>query len=527
MENNELNNDLENNQDSIEKQNNVELLESTDNDFKDKKKSKAKIIIIVLVVILILGVGGYFGYKYYESMRLNNNSNSNNNETKEIDADTKKKILNIIGLTENGISERDSFNPYSLQLFLASLSDNKELILDNISNESKKRLVYLYAVENKLLKTINGSEYEYCYAGSDECQAITSEDYAAITKKYGITTLGNELYSREEQYKNYYLYKDGGTVAPPGTIKDSYEIVKDNNDIIVKYNYSFKLDGEPDKYYGDTEIKAIYTFKQDNNEYYLYKINSDMKIYVNDQSNQNTDVSNNQTNEALNINSSLVQDLYNKVKDFYRLGNTFKDYTADDRENNRNFVLKVEDIPYDTKFDMVYNNIIKNKGESFKCNDYINEIFESLKANPNEGIDIYCGPARYYYNENARKFEGEAVTEFYSEELIKQGMKSLFGKEYYDTKSVVDFDFVYIPSKKGYAFVINGTVGGYSYNKVDKLISAEKKDNNLILTEQTMHTEYMLDSTEVEREFNYIYTFKYNELDDAYYLSSIERKFIK
>ena len=249
----------------------------------ERKSNKVIIIVLVVVLLIALGVGGYFGYKYFTNKPDGNQNQANN--TNEIDADTKKKVLNIIGLTEDGISERERFNPYSLQLFLASLSDrlasssdNHDVIINDIDGDSTKRLIYLYALENKMIKSINGSKYDYCYEGSDECQAIITDDYEVIAKKYGITTPAYKLFSKTEQYGNYYLYKDGGTVAPPGTVKDSYEIEKDNNDIIVKYNYSFKLDGEPDKYYGDTEIKATYTFKQDNNEYYLYKVNATTKV---------------------------------------------------------------------------------------------------------------------------------------------------------------------------------------------------------------------------------------------------------
>ena len=122
----------------------IEIIDFNEDDKKKKKKSKKGLIIIIVIVLIIAAVGGYFGYNYFKS--LNNTKNANVEKKKQ--ADRTKDILNILGLTEDGLKEKNKFDPYSIQTILFSLNNDKEVMIDEANSNLKLALIYRYAISN-------------------------------------------------------------------------------------------------------------------------------------------------------------------------------------------------------------------------------------------------------------------------------------------------------------------------------------------------------------------------------------------
>ena len=271
---------------------------------------------------------------------------------------------------------------------------------------------------------------------------------------------------------------------------------------------------------------------------YKYFTNSDNSQQPNNNQQNTNNNNNNQTNNKLSdgpidINSSLVQDLYNKVSkyNYYSFKapggvNTNGGFNENDEKNK---ILNVDSISYDIKFDMTISGLANGSIGTLNCNDYLSEIEKAYIDNNYRFFGTSCGISSY--NENTKKYENKqdypATTNFYSEDEIKKEMYSIFGKDYYEQRSIASCHFVYIPSKKGYLNIVNGLYcGGYSNEHTDKLIGATKEGDSLFITEQIVFLRY-IDLKDVEEEYNFIYTFKYNNKDQGYYLTTVERKFIK
>lgn len=264
---------------------------------EDKKKT-SKIFVLVLTLIIIALVG-YIGYdKLYANKNVNtNNDNINtnsgnvNNEVensdvevkKELDEKTKKEILTLIGLTENGLErmkDEDIIadglpsgdyaycygNNLSSTFFGINAGTYK---IDQLDIDIKKNIVRYGAQTLGLMDkfVIPEGEDVTCTAGS-YCDAITEDNFNKVIKKYTISGNIKDYFDEYEWQKkdNYYLYMMSGYISIPCTISDSisYEVYDNKIEVI----YDIKQEEVEDSMGYKLNKKITYTFRATNDSSY-------------------------------------------------------------------------------------------------------------------------------------------------------------------------------------------------------------------------------------------------------------------
>ena len=251
---------------------------------KEKKGNK---IIIVLIMIICIGLGIGIGYLIFHNEDNEDNKGNehevqesviNNQEKnkKEIDSTTKKELLDILGLTETGLTKGNAFG---IQMLLLNFDVNKEIIINNLSQAKKLDIIATYS-NDELIKQISDDDTPLC---PDGCFGISEDNYNKIAKKYGITDNINSIFNSNLNYNNsdryYYLgkYKDlylfnnaSASLFDEAseTIKDNYKMEIKDDDIYVTYTLDYY-----ETYSENINKTATYTFKQNNdNSFYLYSV---------------------------------------------------------------------------------------------------------------------------------------------------------------------------------------------------------------------------------------------------------------
>ncbi len=114
-----------------------------------------------------------------------------------VSEDVLKEVKQIVGINKDG--EYDT----QLQYLLLNVNGgvNKQL-----TDVNQSLLVYYYAANHDMLKTIDASTYSLCAAGSGVCQAISTDDYAEIAKKFGISQAPTTVFDAAHIYEEQYLY---------------------------------------------------------------------------------------------------------------------------------------------------------------------------------------------------------------------------------------------------------------------------------------------------------------------------------
>ncbi len=277
-------------------------IEIQENNNSNNNKSKGLLVLVILLVIALLGTIGYILYDKGVFSNKNNNevkqeeSNNKNEEKKKISDSTKKELLNIIGLTEEGyprtteesFSNRDvvDMSGYDLAGVFVNLSGeviikNKDYfylqwLIKTYAHNNNMVIEYLITDEKELLKlnVVGGPSFR---------NGLSKENYKKIAKLYNLPENGDEIFKKTNEneigiYKDYYVLYPDSFIGEFYNIKDNLSYDSNENEIII--NYNVKLDEINDDYKDkkESELEHInksikYTFKQyDDGSYYLYSV---------------------------------------------------------------------------------------------------------------------------------------------------------------------------------------------------------------------------------------------------------------
>jgi len=241
---------------------------------------------------------------------------------------------------------------------------------------------------------------------------------------------------------------------------------------------------------------------------------------IGNQSNQE-ELSNNSDNkqENLDINSSLVKNLYMLVENDK---NCFSIAAA------KEFDIDASNIIYETKFMMAYSIMSDSDKSSLNCNDYSPITFFEKSELESEAV-VSCGDN--YYDKNTNKFvnydNNIAYTMMLPEKNISYRMNQIFGENTYIRKDFMNVGlgtiYKYVSDAKGYV-ELHLPMGGTCDAHTNNLISATKVNNKIILVDQKTFDTYNPALEKVS--YNYEYTFESNN-DNNYYLTHIKSTLVK
>ena len=222
-------------------------------------KKKNNVVLIILLILIILGLCGYIAYdKLFEKKDAVNNGEVNNNvnsniekkDTLVFDEATKKELLELMGLTENGLEryskedvqswgfdtnyEYADFAYYGIAANFIKLQQG-EYDPKDLDIELKKIIIWRSPLTKGKTVDIDSKENEYhpCYAGSGHCDGITIDTYKAVAKRYGFSD--NPLAVFDDEYDGYYLLNFGGSVINPYRIEDKLSYDVKNNEYYIVY----------------------------------------------------------------------------------------------------------------------------------------------------------------------------------------------------------------------------------------------------------------------------------------------------
>ncbi len=261
------------------------------------KKSKGNPLIVLLILIILVLVG----YIVYDKAILNskvdnntqsenknsntsNNDNSNNKvETKkELDSVTKKELLSLIGLTENGLNRMeksrviedgldsssewvDSTSAKNSVFWVFTNFENGTYTSNDLSEIAKKLLITKSVLsEGKLVEVSAGEDENHpCYAGAGFCYGVSDELYKNIATRYGFNKNPLSLFSGKYDNK-YYLIEFSPSVLNPYKIVDKLAFETESDK--VKVIYDVKLTPYSMSYEGNKETNQTITFIFDQNK---------------------------------------------------------------------------------------------------------------------------------------------------------------------------------------------------------------------------------------------------------------------
>ena len=260
-------------------------------ELKYNKKSNSKLLIIVMVLAIIFAGAGGFLLGQTFSTKDENKTEKTNKEEKTSDEHEKttdiekkdetepleeEKILTEEEIYPEGkayvIEKENSEVSKELQeqLIKIALIDDKIYVIptgniNSLKDEQKSEIIYHYALNNSLLTSVKGEEYEKCAAGSGECPAISEENYKKIKSLYNFGEFNDTLIF--DKYKDYNLYIYGGDIYEYNV---KHNITFDTkNGMVILDRQEFYKDGK----LINTTGNFAYVFKKnENNEYYLSHI---------------------------------------------------------------------------------------------------------------------------------------------------------------------------------------------------------------------------------------------------------------
>lgn len=240
-----------------------------------KVRGKALTIYIIIIVVIAsaisFGSGFILGKKMYEEKKKEPpkeiqdkpaeekpQNATNVNEKSEVTEELLDELKNI-GQLDNEDGKISKFTPL---LFY-------EGILNELSDDDKTRIIYAYALKNKMTISERKGENPDCNpgGGSGICICIKVEDFNAIAKKYGFLGFKPDA----DIINNKYYFGDGGEATPYEKTLHNVTYVINGEDIILTDNLTYKYYSNID-HADDTETRE-FTFKKGaDGSYYLYSV---------------------------------------------------------------------------------------------------------------------------------------------------------------------------------------------------------------------------------------------------------------
>jgi len=292
------NNDIEILDNNIDNNNSSES-----NNMNNKpKKSKKGLIVIILLLLIIAGLCTFIylkkdvlfnsGNNTTENNNVNNdNTSGNNNQTqtdnkpKELSKEDKKKILDIIGLTENGykrenIDEVKNPDPdfaatvRGIEYIDYSALDIAPYLIDldagnhTVNDLKQESFEFFLTIVSKNVDYINvfDDQNDPCYKEmAGVCKKISESQFEEIAKIYNINLSKSSVLKK---YNGYYVVPYIGTLANLLKISDNLVFSYDKDDVLVTYDIHLTNFPGVDPF--ELNKKIEYRFKTyDDGSYYL------------------------------------------------------------------------------------------------------------------------------------------------------------------------------------------------------------------------------------------------------------------
>ncbi len=229
------------------------------------EKEKVNYLAIILAFcVVIAGLGGFWIGTYFGEKDDSTETTKNNETDKEdilSEADT-TKLLKFIGINDKNEIDNNYYE---------SLNDSLISYYINQSSDDAEIIIYNYAKDNGLIKTITDVSMIMLDDGEEEYSAVTFNDLDVIAKKYNIDNSILENIPELESSKDYYIFSwyfgrdEEYEVQCTHNVK---EIVKKDNIITIKDHLSINYIEINEK----EEIDIIYTIEDSNGEYSIKDI---------------------------------------------------------------------------------------------------------------------------------------------------------------------------------------------------------------------------------------------------------------
>ena len=263
---------------------------------KEILKDKRIIILAVAIVIIIIVICIFMNSrKPTTNNKPKYNYNSDQAESIKLDP----IYLNIIGLTENGYNRIDSttciscdddmiekfgqaeyvvYDDSEIIKYFIGL-DGDEIIFSELSKEETVKYIRALAIRYNFYKeevlndgmdNINDLDKYACIKEDGICDGISKSDYLLLAKTYGLSDNGDDYFSENERYNDYYLFTPHYEKRSYAKINDSISASKLNDDIIVDYKINLEFENNEHENI-NKNIKFIIKLNE-KNVYYLYSM---------------------------------------------------------------------------------------------------------------------------------------------------------------------------------------------------------------------------------------------------------------
>ena len=291
---------------------------SESNNMNNKpKKSKKGIIVIILLLLIIAGLCTFIYLKkdvLFNNGNNNNNTNENNNantnennnnqqqnenKKQELSSADKKKILDIIGLTENGYKRITSgmgydtnytdgnyidLGSFDIADFFITSDSGKHTVNDIVGNNLADFLILYYPSEEKRkaeenINDTNNPCYNFDSQVDSGCVTIGENQLNDYLRKYNIDFSKK---SKLQKYKEMYIISYTGGISAPFKISDNISFSYDSDDVLVTYNVHLMnvdngLTASLTQFFDSNHVqtsankKIVFRFKTyDDGSFYLY-----------------------------------------------------------------------------------------------------------------------------------------------------------------------------------------------------------------------------------------------------------------
>jgi hypothetical protein len=207
-----------------------------------EKKNTGLIVLVIVLSLLVVGLGGFIVYdKVLSNNEVENNYNSSNNDSNVssendgvlwINDESVKELYNMVVFYDGYYY--DTKSPYYNSWYFY---ENKDVDLNNISNDTKLNMACARLEANDKIKNENDSYY---FNASDlelELKKIFGEDV-----KYELSKTVSGIYDYNETTKRYVRADGlggGGDGTAPVVKHELYKAVKNGDEIILYEKFAY------------------------------------------------------------------------------------------------------------------------------------------------------------------------------------------------------------------------------------------------------------------------------------------------
>lgn len=273
----------------------------------EKKSNKGLICLVIILIVLVLGLGGYIVYDKVLNVEKESNKEQekqNENKTEDILSEEEKEQLNekmqIIMEMDDEFDTPHFGYYYEEEQFLTSEMGNQEKIFLALRSLEPERINIPYHEEenaplifteeevDKALKKIFGSKVVYKHEYSHRRFEGILRKYNSDKKQYEVnnTEVGSRFgvqteylitdYKKENNeaklsVKAAIILSDFNEKGTSSIYNPTHELGSDSKDDLVVANIKWE-DSSSLETYADKLDTYIFTFKQEEDNYYFYSV---------------------------------------------------------------------------------------------------------------------------------------------------------------------------------------------------------------------------------------------------------------